>query len=196
MALFQNQNAPESALNYKGMSKDQLIMLLNSQQSDIEILNHKLNSAATAVDEKNRLAQQVASLTAENEALKAQAADLSAKLAAEAEKNSAPKNFSPKETEIKEIGSIAELSFRVNGVMEAAQKAADDYLARIKEMYDEMSKEYSDYEINAKQKADTILRNANAEATVIRQNARTEANDIWNTLQSRFDSYVANKKLN
>ena len=82
----------------------------------------------------------------------------------------------------------------MNGVMEVAQKAADDYLAKIKEMYDAMSQDYSVYEINAKQKADAILKSANEEATAMTQEAREEVNNIWSALQIRFDNYVAGKK--
>ena len=111
-------------------------MLLSAQKSDIDVLTRKLADAGTAVDEKNRLAQQVQALSAENEALKAKNAELEQKTSAA-------------ETEITEIGSIAEMSFRVNGVMDAAQKAADDYVAKIRKMYEEMSQYYSVYEINA-----------------------------------------------
>ncbi|MBR1483940.1 MAG: hypothetical protein IJ598_13385 [Ruminococcus sp.] len=181
MALFQNENNPAGGVNYKSMGKDQLIMLLQSQKSDLDVLNRKLSEAAAAVEEKNRLAQLVSSLGAENESLKAQVTELEEKL-------------SVNDADIKEVGSIAEMSFRVNGVLEAAQRAADDYLAKIKEMYDTMSREYSEYEINAKLKADTLLSNAKAEAESITNNARKEANDIWGALQTRFDSYVADKK--
>ena len=78
--------------------------------------------------------------------------------------------------------------------MEAAQKAADDYVAKIRKMYEEMSQDYSVYEINAQKKAEAILNNANAKAQTITQNARNEANGIWNALQSRFDNYVDGKK--
>ena len=80
MALFQNENNSAGGVNYKSMGKDQLIMLLQSQKSDIDALNRKLSEAAAAVEEKNRLAQLVASLSAENEALKIKTADLEEKL--------------------------------------------------------------------------------------------------------------------
>ena len=185
MSLFQNDNMNADTVNYKGMGKDQLVMLVRSQKSDIEVLTRKLSEAGTAVDEKNRLAQQVAALSAENESLKAKTAELEEKLSAK-----------DKDVEITEVGSIAELSFRVNGVMDAAQKAADDYLARIKEMYDAMSQDYSVYEINAKQKADAIIKNANDKAEAVTRKARNEVNDLWSTLQTRFDSFVAEKKQN
>ena len=80
MALFQTENTSSGGINYKSMGKDQMIMLLQSQKSDIEVLNRKLTEASAAVEEKNRLAQLVASLSAENESLKAKAADLEEKL--------------------------------------------------------------------------------------------------------------------
>lgn len=40
-----------------------------------------------------------------------------------------------REIELREAGSIAEAALRLNGVFEAAQKAADQYLESIREMY-------------------------------------------------------------
>lgn len=181
MALFQKENTSADNANYKSMSREQLIMLINAQKSDIEVLTRKLSDAGAALDEKNRLIQQVQALSAENEALKSRTAEL---------KNKA----SASESEITEIGSIAEMSLKVNGVMDAAQKAADDYVAQIREMYEDMSRDYSTYELNAQKKADAILRDANEKAAAITQNARNEANGIWNALQSHFNSYVDGKK--
>lgn len=240
MALFSkdNTNSAFGEINYRGMGKDQLIMLVQSQKRDIDMLNRKLSEAASSVDDKNNSSQQISDLSAENETLKAtnetlkasnetlkaSEAELKKKLAAKENELISMAN-NTETAEITEIGSIAEMSFRVNGVMEAAQKAADDYVAKIKEMYDAMSSDYSVYEMNAKQKAesiinnannkaDSILRNANNEANTaeqkaniilananheaeaIRQNARKEANDIWSTLQTRFNSYVSGKKQN
>lgn len=186
MALFQKDAEPAGGMNYKGLSKDQLIMLVNSQKSDIDLLNRKLNETSSVVNEKNRLAQQVAALSAENEAYRTKVEALS-------EEIKALKATSPQE-EVTEPGSIAEQAFRVNRVVESAQKAADEYLAKIKEMHDIMSREYSEYEISAKQKADAILKKANAEAEQTTQKARKEVNDIWSALQARFDTYVNGKK--
>lgn len=178
---FNQKDAASDVVNYKSMGKSELIMLVQTQKSDIEFLNNRLSETKALSDERNRLAQQVAELSAEVENLRQKAEQNEQKLSAA-------------EPEIKEVGSIAELSFRVNGVMEVAQKAADDYLAKIKEMYDAMSQDYSAYEINAKQKADAILKSANEEATAMTQEAREEVNNIWSALQIRFDNYVAGKK--
>lgn len=181
MSLFQNENITEQDTNYKSMGKSQLIMLLQSQKSDIDALERKLGKTAALEEENKRLTEQTAALGAENEALKARIAELEEQLA-------------PKDSELTEPGSIAEMAFSVNGVMNAAQKAADDYLAKIKEMHDNMSHEYSEYETAARQKADAIMKNAVEEADAVKMKARTEANDIWNTLQKRVDNYISEKK--
>ena len=181
MALFQTESTPEGGINYKNMAKDQLIMLLQSQKSDIDALDRKLSEYAPLAEEKERLSQQVESLTAENEALKAKVAELENRAVTV-------------DTEVTEPGSIAEMAIRVNGVMEAAQNAADDYLDRIRKMHDTMRQEFDSYELKAKVKADAIIKNANEEAEAIVLKARLEANDIWSTLQGRFNNYVDEKK--
>lgn len=183
MALFQTEATSSGGINYKSMGKDQLIMLLQSQKSDIDALNRKLVEASAAVEEKNRLAQMVASLSAENELLKTKAADLELKLSAR-----------KPEEDYTEIGSLADKAVHVSGVMQAAQKAADEYLAEIKRMHDTMSREFNEYEFIAKQKADAILKQAQAEADTTTQKARMEANEIWSALQTRLNGYIADKK--
>ena len=194
MALFQKNTEPSGGTNYKAMSKEQLITLVNTQKNDLETLARKLSEAYTVVNEKNLLAQQVAALSAENEAFRTKAESLDEEIKALTQENESLKaNPAAPQGEVTEPGSIAEQALRVNRVMEAAQKAADDYLAKIKEMHDVMSREFSDYEISAKQKAEEIIKNANAEAASITHKAHREANEIWSALQKRFDGFVDGK---
>ena len=46
--------------------------------------------------------------------------------------------------EIEESGSIAEAALKINGVFEAAQAAADQYLDNIRRMHDEMETRYNE----------------------------------------------------
>jgi hypothetical protein len=46
--------------------------------------------------------------------------------------------------DIEESGSIAEAALKINGVFEAAQAAADQYLDNIIRMHDEMEKRLSE----------------------------------------------------
>lgn len=180
MALFQNETTA-GGVNYKSMSKEQLIMLLQSQKKDLDTLKSKLESNPGFESEKQRLEQQVASLSTENSTLKKEAAERETR-------------FPATSAAITEPGSIAEMSFRINGVMEVAQKAADDYILEIRKMRDALKQEYSTHEAAAQQKADAIIRNAQAEADSITQKARDEANDIWSSLQTRFNNYISDKK--
>lgn len=181
MALFQTEYTPSGGVNYTNMDKERMIRLLQSRNNEIDLLTRKLEGTAAVEAERNRLAQQVAALTAENEALRSRVAEQAKQPVVTA-------------ADVTEPGSIAELSFKVNGVMDAAQRAADDYLAKIKEMHDKMSRQYSEYELNAQRKADAIVKNANEEAASIVKKAREEVNAIWSALQTKFDGYVAEKK--
>lgn len=172
MTMFQANSTPAEGEAYRQTE-------IRVKKSEMDALRRRLEAAAALEAERNRLAQQVAALTAENEALRARAA--------------APVQ-SPAAPAVTEPGSIAEQAFRVNGVMDAAQKAADDYLAKIKEMHDVMSRQYSEYEIRARLKADAIIKNANEEADAIVQKARTEVNALWSALQDKLDGYIAGKK--
>ena len=211
MALFQNETTA-GGVNYKSMSKEQLIMLLQSQKKDLDTLKSKLESNPGFESEKQRLEQQVASLSEENGMLKRRLESfpelerekkrLEQQVASLSEENSTLKKkaaecearFPTTSAAITEPGSIAEMSFRINGVMEVAQKAADDYILEIRKMRDELRQEYSTHEAAAQQKADAIIRNAQAEADSITQKARDEANDIWSSLQTRFNNYISDKK--
>lgn len=70
-----------------------------------------------------------------------------------------------------QAGSIAEAALQLSGIFEAAQSAADIYLANIK-----THTENADWiEEEARKNADQILSQASAEAEVILKNARNQA---------------------
>lgn len=82
----------------------------------------------------------------ENQRLQQEIDDLTAKL-------------ERKELDMNELGSVAEATLKLNGVMEAADRAAEQYI------------------LNARMKADEIVSNANAEAEKIIEDSRKEAED-------------------
>lgn len=181
MSLFQNETASVNESNYKRMRKRHLIMLLQSQKSDMEALQRKFGETGSLSEENKRLIQQAETLGAENKALKETVADLEKKLSAQ------------KSTDAK-TESTDETYSRILSMAEDAQNAAFDYLEKIKAIHSNMSLEYSKYEASAMRKADNIIKNAVEKAESIRQNAHSEANIIWDTLQTHFDSYFAEKK--
>lgn len=210
MGLFKNNTTEDTANGYRGLGKDQLIDIIQSQKSENEFLQKKLSEATAAVtasQSQNADPEELNALRAENEQLRRQLdemnaefekvgviADRNEELAAELAALKAQPAQPAEPTEPTNPGSIAEMSVQVSGVMTAAQKAADDYLAKIKAMHDEMCQEHSRYELESQQKADEILKNANAEANSIVNGAKRESNEIWQSLSSVFRKYCGDKE--
>ena len=91
------------------------------------------------------------------------------------------KQLNDRRISVEESGSLAEAALKLNGVFEAAQKAADQYLeetkARVQSLRDEVEKAEREREA-AKKQADEILAKARAEAERIVSIARREAEAI------------------
>lgn len=81
-----------------------------------------------------------------------------------AELKKAQESLEQKRIAIVESGSIAEAALKLNGVFEAAQSAADQYLTQVRADAD-----------TSRAAAEEVLRNAKAEAERILREARAEA---------------------
>ena len=89
------------------------------------------------------LRESEARLKSENDDLRAQRAD--------------------RRTRLDNAGNIAEALFSISGIAEAAQAAADDYLAEIRTMHEEAGRKLADAEANA----DNLIKSALRRATEI-----------------------------
>ena len=76
---------------------------------------------------------------------------------------------------IQESGSLAEAALKMNGVFEAAQTAADDYLQQMRKRADELVAEAEARSAEMRQQAENVLKNARTEAERILGGARREA---------------------
>ena len=150
-------------------------------------MNSEFEKVGVIADRNEELTKRNEELTKRNDELTMDNEELTSRLAAKGVQKQEP-------TEPTNPGSIAEMSFQVNGVMTAAQKAADEYLAKIQAMHDEMSLEHSRYENEAKRKADNIIRSANEEADSILTGAKRESNEIWQSLSSVIRKYCGDKE--
>ena len=157
---------------------------MNSEFEKVGVIADRNEELTKRNEELTRRNEQ---LTKRNDELTMDNEELTSRLAAKGVQKQEPK-------EPTNPGSIAEMSFQVNGVMTAAQKAADEYLAKIQAMHDEMSLEHSRYEIEAKRKADNIIRSANEEADSILTGAKRESNEIWQSLSSVIRKYCGDKE--
>lgn len=78
----------------------------------------------------------------------------------------------------REFGSIAEEAVKVSGVLLAAQKAADDYLAGVKARYQSLEEE------TAKVMEETRVR-----CEIIELESKNRANQAWDDLKKKLDDY-------
>ena len=97
---------------------------------------------------------------------------------------------------IASAGSIAEAAIQVNGVFEAAQAAADQYLASVKAATAEMMQKTDE----AQRQRETILQDAKQQADKIVQDAQAQADKIlaeaaqvdarWAEFQKNADALI------
>lgn len=102
-----------------------------------------------------------------------------------------------KELSIAESGSIAEAALKVNGVFEAAQAAADQYLLSIQSANADMAakiervkKQSEDVLRQANLRAESIVQEAEKRAASIIANANQEAEVSWNQFQKKADELI------
>ena len=109
----------------------------------------------------------------------------------------AEKKLESKALDMKKAGSIAEAALQINGVFEAAQKAADQYLenVRIAEM------ENAQRERESRERADLMVAEARVKCSRIEsetaerceemiRRAEMETENRWNELHERMESYI------
>ena len=106
-------------------------------------------------------------------------------------------NLEKKGLSIAESGSIAEAALKVNGVFEAAQAAADQYLLSIQSANADMAakiervkKQSEEVLRQANLRAEGIIQEAEKKAASIIANANKEAEDSWNQFQRKADELI------
>lgn len=102
-----------------------------------------------------------------------------------------------KELAVSEAGSIAEAALKVNGVFEAAQAAANQYLLSIRAANADVTakiettrKQSDELLRQANQRADNIISEAEAKANAIISNAKQDAEKSWDQFQQKADELL------
>ena len=98
----------------------------------------------------------------------------------QAQLEQAQQELESREIQMESIGSIAEASIQVSGILEAAQNAADLFLNAARQRTEELEREKT-------AEAALITENAQAEAKRILANARQEAAWILSYAKDRSD---------
>lgn len=106
-----------------------------------------------------------------------------------------------------EAGSIAQAALQLNGLFEAAQRAADQYLDNVKELTDRQEEICARKEAESQEIADRILAEANARCEamesdtrarcdVMTARAKIESDNYWEDVSKKLeDFYNAHRGL-
>ncbi len=108
----------------------------------------------------------------------------------EQENETIGKQLADRTVKLENAGSIAEAALAVNGVFEAAQAAADQYLAQV-HAANEQSQQLADRIVaDAQRKANAIVQQAQQEADSIRAMNDEGAQRKWAELQEKTDTML------
>ena len=129
---------------------------------------------------RSELLQLLIELSDENEQLQEQNGEQQTQIA------SLTQQLETRSLQMEQTGSIAEAALRVNGVFEAAQAAADEYLQTIREMNEKKDEDYRRVIEEAMAQADDILR----EAEAAKQQKIAEADAYWKETSERLDRFT------
>ena len=94
-----------------------------------------------------------------------------------------------REIKISQAGSIAEASMQLNGVFEAAQEAAKQYLENIERLDLDRQVECEKAKKEARQEAEQILSRAHGEADEIVRKAQQEASQYWTEVSEKLEKF-------
>ncbi len=92
---------------------------------------------------------------------------------------------------LEEAGSIAEAAFRLNGVYEAAQAAAQQYLENIQSLSARQQEISQRLETESRQTAEELLSETTARCKAMEEEARQKAESYWTEVSQKLDKYLA-----
>ena len=98
----------------------------------------------------------------------------------------ARRELETRELRLREAGSIAEASMQLNGVFEAAQRAADQYLESIRYQSEHMEKKCAAMEEAARLRCDQMLKEAEES---LRQTQR-DSDECWRNVKEKLEDYL------
>ena len=108
----------------------------------------------------------------------------------EQENETIRKQLADQTVKLEKAGSIAEAALALNGVFEAAQAAADQYLAQV-HAANEQSQQLADRIVaDAQRKANAIVQQAQQEADRIRAMTDEGTQQKWAELQEKTDTML------
>lgn len=96
------------------------------------------------------------------------------------------KQLADRELHMQEAGSIAEASMQLNGVFEAAQRAADQYLESIRYQSEHVEEKCAALEAATRLRCEQMVKEA--EATV--QQAQKDSDGCWRDVKGKLEGFL------
>lgn len=143
-----------------------------------------LEMFATYDAEKTELQGDVKDLVQQIEDLKEQNANLQGRL------TEAGAKLNNQKIELEKAGSIADAAMQVNGVFEAAQKAADQYLDSVKALKERQEKELAAIAADSKSTTDRLLKEAQEQADQLQAKSRAQAKQLEEDSRAKSDQIL------
>lgn len=96
------------------------------------------------------------------------------------------KQLADRSLHMQEAGSIAEASMQLNGVFEAAQRAADQYLESIRYQSEHVEEKCAALEAATRLRCEQMVKEA--EATV--QQAQKDSDECWRDVKGKLEGFL------
>ena len=96
------------------------------------------------------------------------------------------KQLADRKLHMREAGSIAEASMQLNGVFEAAQRAADQYLESIRYQSEHVEEKCAALEATTRLRCEQMVKEA--EATV--QQAQKDSDECWRDVKGKLEGFL------
>ena len=101
----------------------------------------------------------------------------------------AEKALEDRRIQLDEAGSIAQAALQLNGVFEAAQTAADQYLESVRQQSRDVEAHCARMEVEAREKADRIVAEAEAKSAAMVAQAEQETREFWDMVSRRLEDF-------
>ncbi|MBR3753005.1 MAG: hypothetical protein IKK50_07745 [Ruminiclostridium sp.] len=103
--------------------------------------------------------------------------------------HTAEKALEDRRIQLDEAGSIAQAALQLNGVFEAAQTAADQYLESVRQQSRDVEALCARMEVEAREKADRIVAEAEAKSAAMVAQAEQETREFWDMVSRRLEDF-------
>ena len=95
------------------------------------------------------------------------------------------KQLDTKKIDLQKAGTIAEASFQMNGVLESAEKAAQQYLENIQELHDKEKALYTDKKEEFENRCTAVMQATIERCNFMKEEMESKCSEMWETTEKK-----------